>query len=186
MPDRSGAAGKRWRFVAKGASNPSNNNTAIAAAVGARVAALSAGIKIPLLQNQALRIVRYFSSLHQVADTATLGLLGGEFTVQVTPYGLINGVIGYPAITELSVNLTGAVSSAAMITATGTNFSLVDDWIEYDDTLINTAFSLIQGGVPPTPIQLQTGWECLNTTAVAQTIAVGEAATWEIWEATLY
>jgi hypothetical protein len=172
------SAGVRWRPSGKFAKVSASQVTSCPNA--AVTECPTAGIVIPILANQALWIRRYMASVVDSAGVGRLYAESGQFTVQVSPYGEVNSPIGYPALSEIAINSAGA-TQGVLISKTGVDFALFDDWIEFDDVNLNTTLALIG----PLGVKLQTFYEIANITAGALNCTVGEAATWEIWEAAL-
>lgn len=173
---------RNWRFVTKGSAISPSVPTAIGAGLNANCP--SSGIAIPIKFQQAIWVRRYVCSLTQVVDDASLFLLGGQFQYQLTPFGLANAPIVYPAVGELSVASAGS-TTGQVLSGLGVNFSLIGDWLEFDDIVgsPNTVPATNPGSMILQPaVQLQCQFKVHNIAAGGKTANVGESATWEIWE----
>jgi hypothetical protein len=144
----------------------------------------SIGVPIQLRAQQALRVRRYLSSLTYPTNDNVLFAQWGEMGYEVPPFGLGNGVIVYPTMTEISVPLAaqagGAVTQGTKLFAMALDFNLLEDWIEYDDLPGH-----LESGSPVnnfTSLQLRTHWEVFNTSAIAKTVQVADMAIVDIYE----
>lgn len=166
-----------WTFLAK-ASQAAIFNTAVAVGGLTKVTVPTTGFKITLLARQALLIRRYHSTLvHAGALDDNLFAIGGEFNLQKAPFGLGNGVVTYPVMESIAVPQAAQAAAATpqgqQIWDSGLDFTLIDDWFEFDDTLGDGAFGTFQ---------LQTLWTVWNQGAAGKTVTVTDRATWEIYE----
>lgn len=167
----------RYRFVTK-VAEPSTTNTPIAIGAGAIATAASVGYKVQLQPRQGIWIRRYLSAITDAAGGAAhLWAVGGEGTIQKSPFGIANAIIGYPVMNELSIGGTATTFASPfgqVLSDTAVLFVLVDDWYEYDDALGN-----------PLILQLQTFWKVANSTAGALNVTVQEQLTYDLYEGSL-
>lgn len=168
---------RKWRLVGKSGVVSASTPTVIAAT--SKAACPTAGITIALLSRQALLLKRYLASATQALNDSTCFAFGGQFEYQIPPFSITNAPIVYPAMIEFPVASAGA-TTGQLVSNVGLNFSLVEDWLEYDDLVGFSGLSASGGYL--VSINLQSHFQIFNTAAAVKTIAMGETAVFEIWE----
>lgn len=172
----------QWRWLSRGSQGAKTANTAIGAS--AKVDAATAGIKIRLLPGQALHIRQYRASMvEHGAEDNVLFLLGGEFALEVSPFGLGTGIQSFPAWEVPSALASALASGAAQglnLSDIGTDFVLMDHWFAWDESPADNANFL--ASAPPGTVQLHTVAYVYNTSAVGKSVDFTEGAQWDIYE----
>lgn len=172
-----------WRLLQRSSSGGAAVNRAVGAGVSAQVA--STGVPVaPLAQNMALYIKRYSVSIQENTSAEAVFLtqppiiqleLGPGFALGTAVLSWSSDLIGYSG-SGASANFFGNLGGL------GTIFSVVDDWLEFDDYLAGLPIFSTISPLQNAPLQMATNARAHNASAGALNVTFTESLSYELWQ----